>query len=199
MTKVEFVKELKKQLKGLSETEINERINFYTEIIDDKIEEGMTEEEAVAGLGSIDDVVIEIAGETNLYKIIKNKMKPKRKLSALEVVLLILGFPLWFPLLVTALVLCLVGYILIWTLVIVMYSIELAFIVCFVAGIAAFVMSLLKGNFYLTYLGTIIASLGLMILFFYVSKVVTVLTFRFTKKIVLNIKKSIMTRGNNND
>ena len=53
MTKLEFLNELERQLSGLSQAEISKTTSFYSEIISDKTEDGMTEEEAVASLGSI--------------------------------------------------------------------------------------------------------------------------------------------------
>ena len=47
MQKQAFLDALRSQLAGLPEAEINERLNFYSEMIDDRMEEGLTEEEAV--------------------------------------------------------------------------------------------------------------------------------------------------------
>ena len=52
MNKQEFLSRLRKQLKGLEDKE--ERITFYSEMIDDRMEEGLSEEEAVAAVGSLD-------------------------------------------------------------------------------------------------------------------------------------------------
>ena len=60
MTKHEFVSKLKDALSGLPQGDAAERIAFYVEIIDDRIEDGTTEEEAVAAAGSIDDIAEEI-------------------------------------------------------------------------------------------------------------------------------------------
>ncbi|MBR5538496.1 MAG: hypothetical protein IKU61_01205 [Clostridia bacterium] len=49
MNKQEFLEELRKGLSGLPKEDVRERLNFYGEIIDDRIEEGLTEEEAVFG------------------------------------------------------------------------------------------------------------------------------------------------------
>lgn len=57
MRKFEFLEELKHRLSKLSDCEIEKTASFYAECIDDRIEEGMTEEEAVCALGSIDSIV----------------------------------------------------------------------------------------------------------------------------------------------
>ena len=65
MTKEEFISELRKKLSGLPEKEIEEGLSFYCEIIDDKIEEGFSEEEAVSGVGSVDEIASQIGIHTD--------------------------------------------------------------------------------------------------------------------------------------
>ncbi len=42
MTKQEFIAELRKGLSGLPKKELEERLTFYSEMIDDRMEEGLT-------------------------------------------------------------------------------------------------------------------------------------------------------------
>ncbi len=63
MNKQEFLTELKKKLKGLAPDEIAGSIEYYGEMIDDAMEDGMSEEEAVESLGDIDDIVSQIRGQ----------------------------------------------------------------------------------------------------------------------------------------
>ena len=77
MNKSEFLSELRQRLKGLPINEIDERVNFYDEMISDIVEDGKTEEEAILELGGIDNVVKQIACETNLFSIVKEKIKPQ--------------------------------------------------------------------------------------------------------------------------
>ena len=100
MNKQEFITKLKAMLSDLPENEITERIDFYSEMIDDRIEDGLTEEDAVADLGSIEDIRAQIVKDTPITKIIKEKIKPKKRLRAWEIVLIVIGSPLWLPLLV---------------------------------------------------------------------------------------------------
>ena len=62
MTKLEFLSALGKGLSGLPQDEVEERLNFYSEMIDDRMEEGLPEEEAVAQIGAVDEIVDEPAG-----------------------------------------------------------------------------------------------------------------------------------------
>lgn len=50
MNKQEFLDRLKVSLSELPPEELEERLNFYREIIDDRMEEGLSEEQAVAQL-----------------------------------------------------------------------------------------------------------------------------------------------------
>ena len=43
MLKQEYLKQLKKSISSLPKAEINERVNFYSEMIDDLVEEGLSE------------------------------------------------------------------------------------------------------------------------------------------------------------
>ena len=148
MKKKEFLKELRKNIQGLPENDINERIDFYSEAIDDRMEEGLSEDEAVAAIGSVDDVVNDIAGDTSLVKLVKNKVTPKKRLSGGVILLLILGFPLWLPLLLTAFVLLLFAYLLTWVLVIVSYAVEVGLLGYSAIGLLTFGYLFMQGEKY---------------------------------------------------
>ncbi len=60
MNKKDFIKDLEKRLEILDEKEIKDIINEYKDIIDEKVKNGKTEEEAVSEFGSIDELVTEI-------------------------------------------------------------------------------------------------------------------------------------------
>lgn len=103
MNKSEFACALEGLLPGMPKQELADRIGFYMEMIDDRIEEGLSEEDAVAEIGTVSDIAAEIIAETPLFAIAKEKIKPKRKLGALEITLIALGSPVWVALLVSAL------------------------------------------------------------------------------------------------
>lgn len=146
MLKQEFLNALREGLKGLPEKDIDERITFYGEMIDDRIEEGRTEEEAVKEIGPVDEVVQQIVAETPLTKIVKEKIKPKRRMRAWEIVLLILGFPLWFPLLVATGAVVLALYVTLWSLVIALWAVEVSFIVAAVALFVGAIVLFISGH-----------------------------------------------------
>ncbi|MBQ1632913.1 MAG: DUF1700 domain-containing protein [Clostridia bacterium] len=196
MRKQEFLNALREGLKGLPEKDIEERLTFYGEMIDDRIEEGLSEDEAVARMGTVGEVVSQIVAETPLTKIVREKIRPKRKVRAWEIVLLVLGFPLWFPLSLTAIVLVLVFYIVLWTLVICLWAIEAALwagaLACAVGAIGLFITKQPVPAF-----GTVGAALiltGLSIFLFFACKAATVGTAKLAKKIIRGIKNLFVGR-----
>ena len=56
MTKLQFLYQLEKHLKKLSNIEKNQTISYYSEMIDDMIESGLSEEQAVNKLGNPKDI-----------------------------------------------------------------------------------------------------------------------------------------------
>ena len=73
MTKVKFLMLMHEKLAGLPRDEVEERLTFYCEMIDDRIEEGLTEEEAVAAVGSVEEISAQITSELSPEK------KPEKK------------------------------------------------------------------------------------------------------------------------
>lgn len=197
MKKEEFLHQLESKLQGLPKEDISDRLSFYEEMIEDRISEGKSEEEAINEIGTVDEIVNEIAKDTPLTKLVKEKVKPKRSLRAWEIVLLVLGFPLWFPLLIVAFVLVLVAYILIWVLVIVSYAVELSFNAAFILGLILFFYFLFTGEFSGFYLGASIMSLGASVLMFYGCYGSTKLTIKISKGIINKIKSSLVKKGGN--
>ena len=52
MDKESYLARLREALRGLPEADIAESLAYYTELIEDRMEEGLSEAEAVAGLPS---------------------------------------------------------------------------------------------------------------------------------------------------
>ena len=97
MNKVEFMQKLKDGLAGLSPKDREEQLNFYSEMIDDRMEEGLSEEEAVAAIGSVKEIVSQIVTE-RYYADLSAPKKERPRLSAGVIVLLLVGSPLWITL-----------------------------------------------------------------------------------------------------
>ena len=195
MSRTEYLSQLKERLMQEEIPNADQMIEFYAEMIDDRMDEGKSEEEAVAEIGTVDEIVNEIVKDTPLVKLVKEKIKPKRKLKAWEIVLLILGFPLWFPLVLTALILCLVAYLLIWILVIVCYVVELSLSVAATAAPVLMIIQAVNGGSIVVYLGLWLMCLGGAILLFLGCIGATKLTLKLSKKIITSIKKAFVKKG----
>ena len=114
-----------------------ERLNFYSEMIDDRMEEGLTEEEAVAAAGDLD----EIAADMPPVKIAKEKSG--RRLAVWEIVLLILGAPLWFSLGIAVVAVIFSLYISLWAVIVSLWAVDVVLVVCAVAlGVAGIVFAI---------------------------------------------------------
>ena len=195
MSKEVFLNALRMRLSSLPQNEVDERVSFYEEMIEDRMDEGKSEDEAIAEIGTVDEIVEQIADETPLVSLVKEKIRPKRRIKAWEIVLIVLGFPLWFPLVLTALILALVFYLLMWILVIVTYSVELALTVSGIGGIVAYFASLANGEPNLMLIAMGIMCLGGAVLLFFGCIGATKANIKFTKFIMRKIKASFMKKG----
>ena len=191
MTKLEFIFSLRDKLSGLPEDEVRDRIGFYVEMIEDRIEEGVSEEVAVSDMGSVDEIASQILSEVPLVKIVKEKIKPKRSLSAWEIVLIILGFPIWFPLLVAVFAIIISHYAVIWSLVISLWAVAISLFACFIGGILGGLIFIIGGNAPsgLAIISAGLICAGLAIFMTYGCREATRGTVTLTKKIALGIKR----------
>lgn len=137
MSKQEFLAELKARLSGLPQSDIEERLTFFGEMIDDRIEEGLAEEEAVSAIGTVDEVAGQIVAETPLTKLVKERVKSKRTLRAWEIVLLVLGSPIWLSVLIAVFAVIFAVYVVIWSVIISLWAILASLAVSSLAAVAA--------------------------------------------------------------
>lgn len=168
MTKHEFLDKLRQSISEYPSEETNQSLEYYSEMIDDRVEEGMTEAEAVASLGTVETIAQQIKEELPLTTLVKQKTREKTKGKAMPVwaiVLLILGFPLW-----GSVVLMIVGtvlslYLTIWAIDVSLWTVVLAFVSVGVVGIFWSVVSLFQGipGAALFLLGIGLAGIGLAI------------------------------------
>lgn len=196
MTKQAFLMQLQERLSGLPQEDIAERLSFYDEMINDRIEDGLSEEEAVSQIGTVDEVVSQILTETPITKLVKEKVKSNRKMKAWEIVLLVLGFPLWFPLLIAAFAILLAVYIVIWSVIVAFWGVDLSFAVsavsCLIAGIVSVCMGLVFQG--LVFISGALVLAALAIFLFFACKAATKGAIVLTNKVALGIK-SIFLRN----
>lgn len=197
MTKQEFIEKLCNGLSGLPCSDVEERIIFYSEMIDDRMEEGFSEEDAVAAIGDVDAIIAEIVAEYPLIKLVRERIKPKRSLAAWEIVLLSVGSPVWVSLVIAAIASFLAIYVSVW-----------AIVVSFWAVFGAFVGSVLGGALgaaVLIYSGNVVSAIGLLavacvlagvaIYSFYGCKYLTRTCILLSKKMAIGVKKLFVYKG----
>ncbi len=193
MNKQEFLDDLRNSLSGFPQADAEERVSFYGEMIDDRIEEGMSEEEAVAGIGTLADIREQIISEIPLPKLVKEKAKTQRRLKAWEIVLIVLGFPLWLPLLAAFSAVMLALYICVWAVIISLWAAEVSLWAGALAGVAAAVMFFIRGFAVqaIALLGAAVFAAGFSVLFFIVCRAVTKGLLYVTKKIMFSLKAKL--------
>ncbi len=184
------------ELYGLPKDDIAERLAFYSEMIDDRIEEGLTEEEAVAGIGPIEDIVSQTISEIPLTKLVKEKIKPERSLKGWELALIIIGFPLWFPLLIAGLAIVFSFYVVIWAVVVYLWAAVVSVGASALFGTLVSVVQFVNGRTVpgLALLGMSLAAAGLAILMFFACIGLTKGAAKLTGKIALGIKSMFIKK-----
>lgn len=196
MNKQEFLTQLRKGLSGLPQNDIDERIVFYSEMIDDRIEEGLSEEEAVAQVGSVDEIVAQIIAETPFTKIAKERIKPKRQLKTWEIVFLALGSPIWFSLAIAAISVVFSLYVSLWSVVISFWAVFVSLAACSICGIvASAILAILgKGLAGVAMFSAGLICGGLSIFTFFGCKAVTKGVIILTEKIAVGIKNCFIKK-----
>ena len=191
MNKQEFLSGLQARLSGLPQAEIEDRLAFYSEMIDDRMEDGLSEEEAVSAAGTVDDIAARIIADIPFSKIVKEKIKSKKKPGAIIMTLLILGSPIWISLAVAAFAVILSVYVSLWSVIISLWAVFSSLAVCgltlTVAGIGFLIFVSAPTGLAVIGIGTVCA--GLSILMFFGCKSATKYTMLLTKRIAVQTKK----------
>ncbi len=139
MNKTSFLNRIKRGIAHLEKSDINRYSDYYEEMIDDRIEEGLSEEEAVAALGNPADIIEEILKNT--------KASPKIKLPVWQVVLIVIGSPIWGSLLIAAAAIIFSLFITVWSIIVVFYAVFACFAIGALAGILGFIGMLISSSF----------------------------------------------------
>lgn len=196
MSKQEFLVQLRKGLSGLPQEDIEERLTFYSEMIDDRMEEGITEEDAVSRIGSVDTIISQIKADIPLAKLVREKITPKKHLKTWGVVLLVLGSPIWLSLLIAAFAVILSLYASLWSVVISLWAVFGSLIGCAFGGVVAGIVIACSGNALsgIAMLAAGIVCAGLSIFMFYGCKVATKGCLILTKKFAVWIKNCFIKK-----
>lgn len=184
MTKQNFLNELAAALHQLPREERYRTLSYYDELIDDRMEDGQSEEEAVDSLGDPELIAREILGEETPQAPVSTGRK------AWIIALLILGFPLWGTLLIAGVSVLLSVYICLFVPVIVLGALAIGFLLAAILGVVGLPFLILDVGVLagglpagLFQLGLSIALLGLSVL--------CALGFYFTGKATVNAGRSL--------
>lgn len=193
MNKTEFLNMLESRLKGLPEIEINKSVTYYSEAIDDRIEDGESEDGAVSSLGDIDDIIQNAMSQASLSGLMKETVKRKFKLSVPVMILLILGSPIWLSLLIALFAIVFALYVCAASVIISIFAVVLGFILggtVFVIGSPFIIFMNPYTGVLLLGAGLILVGIGIFML--YASVEITKLLIKFTKLFMLKIKSAFI-------
>ena len=196
MNKQAFLDALWQNLSDLPQDDIMQSLEYYEEMLDDCMEDGLSEEEAVAQLGLPSEIAERIRLEMPLPALVRARAK-NRRMKGWEIALLILGSPVWLPVLLSFLVILLSIYIVIWSILISLYAAAFALALAFFVSVCWAIWTLkaqdiLHGTFLL---GAGLICGGCAILLFIVTKGLTKAVCRGTAAFVRRCKKSLIGKG----
>ena len=192
MNKQTFLEKLYHLLKSLPSLERQQHLDYYTEMIDDRVEDGLSEEEAVAALGSAADIAAQILSDI--------PRKKEQRYPVWAIILIVLGAPLWLSLLLAAaavvlsVVISLAAvyisvFISLWAVLAALYMTDLALALSFLACIAGGIFYTVQGISapILLFFGTGLACAGTAVLLFFLCNWLSRLLWRLTKWSTLKI------------
>lgn len=199
MNKKEFLSALKWRLRGLPEKEIAERLNFYCEMIDDRMEEGLSEREAVIAVGDIEDIAKEIMSQRAPVFDDTKKSEKRARLGAGVIALLILGSPVWLSIVISLFAVVISVYAVIFSLVISLWAVFASIVGCGVGGILGGIILAVFGHGITgpALIGVGIASCGIAVFAFYGCKAATHGAWILSVLIARGIKKCFVRRESN--
>lgn len=196
MNKQEFLNRLREGLCGFPREDIEERLTFYGEMIADRMEDGLSEEEAVAAIGTVEKIVEQIVADVPLAQLAKEKLRSKRRLKAWEIVLLVLGSPIWASLLIAALAVILSLYVSAWAVIVSLWAAFVSVAACALAGVPMGVVLICEGNIPggVALFGATLVCVGVAIAWFFSCRAITNGLCRLTKTAVLQVKTRLVKK-----
>jgi uncharacterized membrane protein len=189
MNKAEFLQRLESELSGIPEKERLEHINFYSEMIDDRVEEGFSEEDSVAQIGTVEHIVSQIVTDKYYVKQ-SNSSKRCGSMPTWAIVLLIVGSPLWISIAAAVFAIIIALYAVIWSVVIALWAVFGSFAlcgpVCVIGGTLYAVFFNVMAGLSLVSAGLVLSGLAILMYFgsFYTTKGCAVLTALIFKGII---------------
>ncbi len=196
MDKQQFLSAVRGQLAGLPQEDLDRALDYFAEMIDDRVEDGMTEESAVAAIGSVDEAVAQILADMPLPRLVRERVRPRRALRAWEIVLLVLGSPVWLPLLAAAAIVFAALYLVLWVLVACAYILDGALAIsalgCLAGAVLLLIFSTTAQAVFVLGMGLVCAGLAIAAVF--ACNAAAAATGRGTKRFALWTKSRLIRK-----
>lgn len=205
MCRQEFLYSLNSILCNYPSNEVEKCLEYYNECISDRMENGMSEEEAVADLGDIYSIADNIKMEMPITTLVRQKVVASRdseesipkKRSAPRTVFMIIGIIFALPFIIAFLGIIFAVIVTLLALIPTFFCVTLALgisaVACLVAGIISIVMADSLSLF--LYLGASLICASLTILFALITAWVTKGVKKATVGIIKGIKKMLIKKG----
>ena len=199
MNKEEFIASLRNALSGLGEEEVQKSVDFYTEMIEDAVENGEDEQEVINRLGSVNEIARKIINETPLSKVVKEKVKT-RELSTTAIILIIVLSPIWFSVGVAVLSAMAGVYAALWSLVAGLFAVFAAFALTGLALLVSspFLIASVPIKAMLSF-GVALFMIGMAVFLFYLSVLCAKWLINLTVFAVNKVKNLIVKGGSDNE
>ena len=144
MTRQEFLSELERALGKLPHAEVEQALAFYDEAVSDRMEDGLSEVEAVADLGLIDEIAAQITAETP--PIPRAIARANTGSRTLNIVLLAVFSPIWVPVALALAAAALAVYVAIWAVIAALWAVDAVLVLMPFAGIRRAHLDLGRGH-----------------------------------------------------
>ena len=199
MSRDAFIGELRYRMAGLPQDAVERTVEYYSELIADSMEDGLSEAEAVSRLGSLDEIVANVVKDTPLTQIVQTRVQEKKAkgVSGWVILLLVLGAPVWLPLLIAVLAVIFALYIALWAVVVSLWAAVAAVILAGIAAIAGGIVELCRLHLAqgLVLLGGGLMCLGLCVVAFLLMKLITLGTVKLCKLLWTGVKSLFVGKG----
>ena len=209
MSKQEFIDELRAKLSKLPNIDIEERLRFYEEMINDRMEDGLSEQEAISGIGSIDEIYAQFYQDAPKSHLNLDKARQKAKTRKNKKIIILSSTAIiWGPILIAlavsalAVAISLVAlaislFVALWVLVASVWVIFAAFTLSAPAAILIAILNIFSGNILpgIAIIGGGMVVAGLAIFAFFGALYATKGSAVLTKKSFFAISKLITNIG----
>jgi len=193
MKKEKFLKDLREELVKYKVSDVDNIIEYYDELIEDKKESSknkLNEEEIIAKLGSVSDITREVLIDQRL-EVASNKPTISNGIKALIAFLSILSLPVLFPLIIVVVVLSFAAFVLLGSFIVVSFALVFSFSAAIIALFFYLFIGQLPIASFIFGLGLMFVFLGLSLLLL---KWLSVLIRQFTLSFVEMLKGKVAKR-----